>query len=225
VLYLFHGGGADEEAWVDLGQANVIMDNMIAAGKAKPMIVVMPNANWEERAVLDVGGPRSEASENRPKGLPPGPQNYVRAEDEIVNDIISFIDRNYRTIPNREARAITGLSMGGGIAINVGLKRLDKFAWVGQFSTGMFGGVSGYAPFDVEKISPGFLKDPSATNKRLNLLYFSCGTQDPRHPFQIKAVEQLRGQRIKLIFHGFEGAHDWKVWRSSLVDFAGKLFR
>jgi enterochelin esterase-like enzyme/TRAP-type uncharacterized transport system substrate-binding protein len=225
VLYLFHGGSADEEAWNVLGQTNVIMDNMIAAGKAKPMIVVMPNANWDERAVLDVGGPRPERPENRPRGLPPGPQNYDRAENEIVNDIVSFIEKNYRAIPDREARAITGLSMGGGIAINVGLKRLDKFAWVGQFSAGMFGGVSGYAPLDIEKISPGFLKDPAETNQKLKLLYFSCGIQDPRHPYQTKAVEQLRGQQIELTFHSFEGAHDWKVWRRSLVDFAGELFR
>jgi len=109
--------------------------------------------------------------------------------------------------------------------LNVGLKRLDTFAWVGQFSSGMFGGVGGYAPFDMEKISPGFYKDPAATNKQLKLLYFSVGVDDPRSPFQTKAVEELRSHKIELIFKTFPGAHEWKVWRNSLADMAPMLFR
>ena len=165
VLYLFHGGGGDEEAWSGMGSANVILDNIMAQGKAKPMIVVMPNANWTDAAVLDLagprppqaargaGGPRGQAGApgQPPAGMPA--QTYDRAEREIVDNIIPFIEKNYRALPGRENRAIAGLSMGGGISINVGLKRLDVFATVAQFSSGMFGGVGGYAPFDVEKLS------------------------------------------------------------------------
>jgi enterochelin esterase-like enzyme len=111
------------------------------------------------------------------------------------------------------------------------LKRLDVFAWIGEFSSGLFGGVGApgtvgtYAPFDVEKISPGFLKDPAATNKKLRLLYLSCGQQDSRFPFQTKAAETLRAQKINLTFNSFPGVHEWKVWRRSLADFAPLLFR
>jgi len=96
---------------------------------------------------------------------------------------------------------------------------------VAQFSSGMFGGVSGYAPFDIDKISPGFYKDPAATNKRLRLLYFSCGEEDPRLPYQTKVVEQMRSHKIALTFKTFPGAHEWRVWRSSLADLAPLLFK
>ncbi len=233
VLYLFHGGGGDEEAWSVMGSANVIMDNLIAQGKAKPMIVVMPNANWTENAVLNVGGGRTGDIARPAAGAQPVPgaapagggQDYSRAEAEIVDDMIPFIDRTYRTLADRENRAIAGLSMGGGISINVGLKRLDVFGSVGEFSAGIFGGVSGYAPFDFEKISPDFLKDPTATNKKLGVLYFSCGAADPRMPFQTKVAEDLRSRKIELTFKSFSGAHEWKVWRNSLADLAAMLFQ
>lgn len=225
VLYLFHGGGGDEEAWTELGRTNVILDNLIAQGKAKPMIVVMPNANWNQVAVLDVGGPMPSPAARGGAGAAPGGQDYAVAERAIVDDIVPFVDKNYRTQARREERAIAGLSMGGGISINVGLKRLDTFATVGQFSSGMFGGIAGAAEaVDFEKISPGIFKDPAATNKRLRLLYFSCGTEDPRMPFQTKAAEELRSHKIALTVNSFPGAHVWRVWRHSLADMAVKLF-
>ncbi|MCC7175964.1 MAG: esterase [Bryobacterales bacterium] len=205
VLYLWHGGGGAELDWSRDGRAGVILDNLIAQKRAVPMIVVMPNGAFG--------------------GGPGGGRNYDAAEKETVNDIIPFIEKTYRTLTGRENRAIAGLSAGGGISINVGLKRLDAFAWVGQFSSGMFGGVAGYPPFDAEQVSPGFYKDPAATNKRLKLLYFSCGTEDPRMPFQTKAAEEMRARRINLVFRSFPGVHEWKVWRHSLADIAPLLFR
>jgi enterochelin esterase family protein len=223
VLYLVHGGGGDETAWDEMGLANVIMDNLIAQGNAKPMIVVMPNAYPNQYAALDIGG------------LPTGPshtvgtagsQDFELSENEIVHDIIPFVEKNYRVLANRENRAITGLSMGGGISLSVGLKRLDVFGSVGEFSAGLFGGSAGYPPFEsIEKISPGFYKDPAATNKKVKLLYFSVGTEDPRLPFQKKTVEDLRLHKIDLTFKTYPGAHEWKVWRSSLADMAAMLFR
>lgn len=230
VLYLFHGGGGDEEAWVVMGDANVILDNLIADGRAKPMIVVMPNANWTQTAALDVGGEGAPIPTFPP---PPGASmngpgsgaDYVRGEQEIVSEIIPFVERTFHALSGRENRAIAGLSMGGGISINIGLKRLDQFASVAEFSTGMFGGVNGYAPFNLEKISPGFLNDPAATNARLKLLYFSCGEQDPRMPFQKKVVDDLRSHGIRVTFQSYPGAHEWRVWRDSLADVASILFR
>jgi enterochelin esterase-like enzyme len=229
VLYLFHGGGGDEEAWNELGSTSAIMDNLIAQGKAKPMIVVMPNANWNDRSILEAGGPRAQPAAPagaQPGGAPAMPaQDYSVAEREIVTGMIPYIEANYRVLPGRENRAIAGLSMGGGISISVGLKRLDVFASVAQFSSGMFGGVgAAYGPFDVDKISPGFLKDAAATNRKLKLLYFSCGDDDPRMPFQKKVVEDFRNAKIVLTFESYPGAHEWRVWRNSLAAVVGKLF-
>jgi enterochelin esterase family protein len=221
VLYLFHGGGGDEEGWTSMGVTNVIMDSLIAQGNTKPMIVVMPNAIWNDTAALVSGGVRSMPA----AGGAPGGQNYDQAEEEIVKGIVPFVENRYRALPGRENRAIAGLSMGGGIAINVGLKRLDSFASVGEFSSGMFGGVGGYAPYEIDKISPGFLKDAAATNRKLKVLYFSCGVDDPRMPFQTKAVEDLRNRGITITFKSYSGAHEWRVWRSSLAEFAPMLFR
>ncbi len=228
VMYLFHGGGGDEEAWNVMGRASVILDNLIADGKAKPMIVVMPNANWNQIAVHDVGGPVPAAQPRGGAGAPgatPAPQNYDIAEKAIVNDMVVFMEKNYRTLKGRENRAIAGLSMGGGISINVGLKRLDVFATVAQFSSGMFGGIGGYAPFDIDKISPGFLKDTAATNKKLKLLFFSCGTEDPRMPFHKKVGDEWQAKGIQMTVKSYPGGHEWRVWRNSLADLAVLLFR
>ena len=107
----------------------------------------------------------------------------------------------------------------------MGLNSLDVFAYVAEFSSGLFGGVGSYAPYDIEKVAPGFLKDPEAANKKLKLFYMSCGTEDPRFPFQKKALEEFRNHRIQVTFETFPGAHEWKVWRHSLADLAPKLFR
>jgi enterochelin esterase-like enzyme len=230
VLYLFHGGGGDEEAWNELGSASAIMDNLIAQGKAKPMIVVMPNANWNDTSILEPAGPRSQPAApagGQPGGAPAVPaQDYSVAEREIVTGVIPYVEANYRALPGRENRAIAGLSMGGGISVNVGLKRLDVFATVAQFSSGMFGGVgAAYGPFNIDAISPGFLKDAAATNRKLKLLYFSCGDDDPRMPFQKKVAEDFRTAKIALTFKNYPGAHEWRVWRNSLADVAGMLFQ
>jgi enterochelin esterase family protein len=144
---------------------------------------------------------------------------------ELLADLIPFVDKTYRTVANRENRAIAGLSAGGGTSINVGLNSLDTFAYVAEFSSGMFGGAGSYAPYDIEKVAPGFMKDPAATNKKMKLFYMSCGTEDPRLPFQKKALDEFQGHKIKVVFQAFPGAHEWKVWRHSLADLAPRLFQ
>jgi enterochelin esterase family protein len=225
VLYLLHGSGGDEAAWPDMGIANIIMDNLIATGKAKPMIVVMPNAYWDEYASLDLAGPRKAAPPGVGGGT--GSQNADANVHAIAGDLVSFVDKNFRTLPSRENRALAGLSMGSGIAANVGLKRLDVFASVGLLSAGNFrksetspGGTAW-----LESIRPGLLADPATTNKQLRLLFMSCGTEDPRIDAMAQATKDLQAHRINVTFKTYPGEHEWKVWRHSLVDMAPMLFR
>ena len=227
VLYLLHGSGGDEEAWPVMGTANVIMDNLIAQGKSKPMIVVMPNAYWNELASLDLAGPRTVP----PPGVGSGNQRFDANEIDIVTDLVPFVEKHFRTAPGREHRALAGLSMGSGISANVGLKRLDVFASVGIMSAGMFGNASNAAaaPADgvmlLEKISPGLVTDPASTNRKLKLFFFSCGLEDTRISYFTKAVQDLQGRKINAVLKTYAGEHEWKVWRHSLADMAPLLFR
>lgn len=213
VLYLWHGGGGAEQDWSRDGRAGVILDNLIAHRKAVPMLIVMPNNVPGTPAPGVIAAP-----------VAPG-ANYPLLKRELLEEIIPFVAKNYRTVENRESRAIAGLSAGGGTTINIGLPSLDAFAWIAEFSSGMFGGTAGYAPFDLDKIAPDFYKDPVATNRKLKLFYMSCGTEDPRLPFQKKALEDFQAHKINVTFAAFPGAHEWKVWRHSLADLAPKLFR
>jgi len=222
VLYLFHGGGGNEDNWFDSGLAHVALDNLIAAGRMQPMIVVTPNANWDLPSAPTHSAAAPDAGSGPPMGL-----DLQKGENDILNGQIRYIEANYRVRKGRENRAIAGLSLGGGIAMSIGLKRLDQFAWIGEFSTGLFGGVSGaaYEPFDVETLRPGFLRDPAATNKLLKALYFSCGTEDPRMKFTADQAGALQARGISTRLASFPGGHEWSVWRSSLVDFGSSLFR
>jgi enterochelin esterase-like enzyme len=169
--------------------------------------------------------PFIEAAGPPPRATGAGGANYPLLKSELLEEIIPFVASRYRTIENRESRGIAGLSAGGGTTLNVGLASLDTFAWIAEFSSGIFGGVPGYGKFDIEKIAPGFYSDPAAVNRELKLFYMSCGTEDPRMPFQKKALEDFQNHRIKVTFAAFPGAHEWKVWRHSLADLALRLFR
>jgi enterochelin esterase-like enzyme len=226
VLYLLHGSGGDEDAWPTMGIANVIMDNLIAQGKAKPMIVVMPNAYWNEIASLDLAGPRTAP----PPGVGGGgggrgaAPNYGNNDIDIVDDLIPFVEKHLRTLPGRENRAIAGLSMGSEITANVGFKRLDVFASVALLSAGMFRNQPG-GTAAIEAILPGFLADAAATNKKLRLLFFTCGTEDPRIEALKKTWDDLSARKINFVFKTYPGEHEWRVWRHSLADLATLLFR
>jgi enterochelin esterase-like enzyme len=228
VLYLLHGSGGDEDAWPTMGIANVIMDNLIVQGKSKHMIVVMPNAYWNELASLDLAGPRTDS----PPGVGSSGGTGVVAppdanEKAIVDDLIPFVERHFRTLPGRENRALAGLSMGSSIAVNVALKRLDVFASIGVLSAGMFRGTAD-APGGtavLTKISPDFLADPATTNKKLRLLFFSCGGEDQRITALKQTWDDLSAHKINFTAKTYPGEHEWKVWRHSLADMAPLLFR
>jgi enterochelin esterase-like enzyme len=225
VLYLLHGSGGDEDAWPTMGIAPVIMDNLIAQGKTKPMIVVMPNAYWSELASLDLAGPR--------KAPPPGvgsggsASGYDDNAAAIIGDLMPFVEKRFRTLPGRENRALAGLSMGAGIAMSVALNRLDVFASVGVMSSGGFRGTAGTpgGAAAIEKIAPDFFRDPAATNKKLRLFFLSCGTEDPRMASLTQLQEELRRRKIDFVFKSYPGEHEWKVWRHSLADLSQILFK
>ena len=213
VLYILHGGGEDERGWAVQGKTDLILDNLIAEGKAIPMIVVIPNGNVLKPGVR-AGGYNDEA--------------MAIFKEELFENVIPFIESNYRVKPGAENRAISGLSMGGGQAFYTGLRNTDMFAGVGVFSTGLFGGIGrqpGSSEFDPESVIPGILTNPQSFNSRLKVFYISVGEQDPRIEATRKLVETFRSKRLNVEFASFPGAHEWQVWRKSLHDFAQKLFK
>ena len=209
VLYLQHGGGEDESGWTHQGKTNHILDNLIAEGKATEMIVVMANGN------ITVPGTGFGYSIQGMKGF----------EEELTKVIVPYIDNNFRTIPDKQHRALSGLSMGGGQAFFVGLQHTELFSYIGVFSTGVFGGIRETKSFDAEAAMPGLVSQHDRYNEALKLFYISVGTDDPRLSSTQKAVADMRQSGLAITFNTFPGDHEWQVWRKSLHDFAQKLFK
>jgi enterochelin esterase family protein len=208
VVYIQHGGGEDETGWANQGKTDLILDNLIAEGKAKPMLVVIANGNVRAGG----GGYSSEG--------------MAAFKKEMTQNIVPFIDKNYRTLTDVKNRAICGLSMGGGQSFYVGLESLDFFGSVGIFSSGIFGGIrTSGSGFDAEKEIPGLLTKSAEFNKKLDLFYISCGEQDMRIDYTKKAVETLKKNGLEIEFSSFPGDHEWQVWRKSLHDFASRVFK
>jgi len=217
VLYLWHGGQTeDETVWTRNGRTNIILDNLIAQKKAVPMIIVMPNVNAE---ILHKIGDHTSLGSS------------AVLEKELLADIIPFMEKNYRTLNDRNNRAMAGLSWGGGTTFNVGLRRLELFGYLGEFSAGVFGGPEPppgggvYGPYQPEKNVPGIYEKLLSPTQRLKLFYMSVGTEDPRMPFQKEGHEDFHKHGIEPVFKTFAGAHEWKVWRHSLADFAPMIFK
>jgi enterochelin esterase-like enzyme len=209
VLYLLHGGSIDEEGWTTMGKAHLILDNLIAQGKAKPMIIVMPNGYANQTAAPGEGPVL--------KNLPaPGMAfSYGAFEKSLVNDIIPFIESAYRVYANKENRAITGLSMGGMHSFNTTLNNPDLFAYIGVFSAG----VRTPSP-EMEKQ----LETLKASNPRL--FWVGCGVTDPLAYTSTKTlVELLKKHDFKFVYRESEGAHTWFTWRVYLPEFAALLFK
>lgn len=212
VVYIQHGGGEDETGWAVQGKTDIILDNLIAEGKAKPMIAVISNGNVRARGGAAGGFGYSSA------GMAP-------FKEELTKNIVPFIDENYRTLTDPKNRALCGLSMGGGQAFFVGLESPEYFASVGIFSTGLFGGIRETSSFDAEAQIPGLRTKSDEFNKNLDLFYISCGEQDPRIEHAKKAVASMREGGLEIEYNSFPGDHEWQVWRKSLHDFASRLFK
>ena len=207
VLYLLHGMSDDASAWTANGQANVILDNLIAEGKAKPMIVVM---------TLGYGAPEIVSRTRRPGNDPDlSTRNYERFRDSLLGEVIPQIEKQYRVRTDRLSRAITGLSMGGYESEFIGLNAIDRFAWIGAFSAG------GRAT-DYDKLYP---KLDEKANSQLKLLWIACGVDDGLIASNRKFREWLKGKNIKVTEIETPGVHSWMVWRRNLAAFTPLLFR
>ena len=207
VLYIQHGGGEDHRGWMQQGKTDVILDNLIASGEAREMIVVSANSN----VTTGMAGYRWEAM-----------QPY---RNELIDNVIPFIDHELRTINSRESRAMCGLSMGGGQTFYIGLRSLDFFSAVGIFSTGMFGGINGAAGPDLDKEVPGLLSESDSFNAKLSALLITCGEQDPRIEHNRRVANEMQEHGLKVTFESYPGDHEWQVWRKSLHKFATMLFK
>jgi enterochelin esterase-like enzyme len=225
VLYLQHGGGEDETGWVRQGHANFILDNLIASGKAKPMLVVMAYG-YARRA-----GAQPPGSAGGGFGSPDfrkAMQDMLSAfEAEVTEALIPFIDRTFRTIPDRGHRAMAGLSMGGMQTFHITLNHLDRFSYIGGFS-GAAGPLTLGRDLDPKTDYNGVLADPAAFAKRVKLLWLGVGTGEPERMREgiRKLHAGLTEAGIAHVYQESPGTdHEWQTWRRNLDDFAPRLFR
>jgi enterochelin esterase-like enzyme len=214
VLYLQHGAGEDERGWSTQGRMNFILDNLIAAGKAKPMIVVMDNGYASRPA------PPSASGDGGSRPAPPR-FDFRAFEEVLLGELVPKVDGTYRTIADRDHRAMAGLSMGGMQTLQIAPKHLDRFSSIGSFSGPPLGG------FDPKTSYDGAFNDPSAFNEKVHLLWLGAGTGEERFATAVRKMhEALDKAEIKhVVFESPGTSHEWQTWRRSLYDFAPRLFR
>ncbi len=203
VLYLLHGYTDTEMSWYATGRAHIIIDNLLAERAAAPMIIVMP-----------FGYPPAKEGDGDGSWAEWFGRVTPRFERYIVDELLSRVDREYRTITVAQGRAIAGLSMGGGQALYIGLKHGNTFAWVGGFSSAIFDSLHG-----------PLLENAEELNEELALLWVGCGRDDFLLRNNKQFIEQLEGQGIRHVAHIGAGAHTWPVWHRYLREFAGLLFK
>jgi enterochelin esterase family protein len=207
VLYLLHGYSDDASGWTAVGRANVILDNLIAQGKTKPMILVMP---------LGYGAPEILSAGANPFRDPQlRDRNFQKFRETLLSEVMPRVESSYAVIKDRNSRAIAGLSMGGSESLFTGLKDLNQFAWIGAFSSG---GLSD----NFEAEFPGL---GAKANQQLRLLWISCGTEDQLLQFHHKLHQWLTDQGVRHVAQEVPGAHTWMVWRRNLAAFLPLLFR
>lgn len=211
VFYLLHGSGDSDQSWSALGRAGIILDNLIAARKAKAMVLVMPAGHTVQPAT------------------PASRQEFVQ---EFLTDIMPFVEKNYRVRTDRSSRAIAGLSMGGGQTLNIALPHLEKFAYIGVYSAGLSGGGPGPGASSGPAAAYGeswerqhqAVLDNASLKKGLKLLWFGIGKDDRALPNATSTVNLLKRHGFNPVFHESEGGHTWPNWRDYLVIFAPQLF-
>jgi len=225
VLYLQHGSGEDETSWTSQGRVNFILDNLIAAGKAKPMIIIMENGMIALKAgsplpAARVAGILAPTLPAPAAGQPaPGPRGNEAFEDVVMNDLIPMIDGAFRTIPDKDNRAIAGLSMGAGQAFQIGLTHLETFAYIGSLS-----GV--LRDFDLKTAYSGVFNDAASFNKKVRLLWMAAGRLEERFYQAGKAAQEAMTKAgIKSVFFETPFGHEWQAWRYDLNDLAPRLFK
>jgi enterochelin esterase family protein len=226
VLYLQHGGGEDETGWIRQGKANFILDNLIASGNTKPMVVVMANgyASRVGYVLPDLTG--------KPFGSP----EFIKVmqermgafEDDMTQVLIPFIDKTFRTLTDRDHRAMAGLSMGGMQTFQVTFDHLDLFSYIGGFSGASNAFITGNGKMDTKAALHGAMADPAAFAQRVHLLWIGVGTNEPER--MKSGLENLHASldegKIRHVFYESPGTdHEWQTWRRDLKDFAPRLFQ
>jgi len=214
VLYLLHGAGDVDESWSSVGRAGAILDNLIADRKAKPMLIVMP-AGHTNGAAAALGAALQAAP--APVTIGSGPDRFL---DDFVTDLMPYVEKNYRVLPDRDHRAIAGLSMGGGQTLNIALPRLDRFGYIGVFSSGIPANVSEAWEREHEAEL-----DNSTTKRGLKLLWFGTGKDDFMMTTTRSSVALMKKHGFAPVFVESEGGHTWSNWRDYLSTFAPQLFR
>lgn len=240
VLYLLHGGGGDEEAWTSMGRTPQILDHLIAQGKTKPMIVVMTNGNADQAAAQNFAPPTARAA-----GMSPSPtaDAVLAFPESVATDVVPYIDKTYRTVADRQNRAVAGLSMGGMHTATIALRHPDKFAWVGCFSGAYPVWPGARKIVEMGTVAP--TRSGPGRNERLNmeavdkmfptvngkttaftLFYVAAGLDDfvleSGHDF----LDWLKGRNIPYVNVETPGyAHVWPFWRVALMDLAPRLFQ
>jgi enterochelin esterase family protein len=211
VLYLLHGAFDCDDSWSSVGRAGFILDNLIAAGKAKPMLVVMPAGHT---GPFVFGGPRPVVDE------------FVA---DFNGDVMPYVESHYRVLADRAHRALAGLSMGGGQTLAIGIPRLEEFAYLGVFSSGVFG-ITGTGPGSGGP-GPSFeeqnraVLDDATKKKGLELVWFATGKDDFLLATSRATVEMLKKHGFAVTYQESPGGHTWLNWRNYLSEFAPRLFR
>jgi enterochelin esterase family protein len=208
VFYLLHGGGDEDSGWSTIGRAGFIMDNLLADKKAKPMIVVMPNGSL----------PRpTDFRRPAPSAMAAAAQRFT---DELLKDVIPYVEKHYRVVADPEHRAVAGLSMGGGQTLGVVASHPDEFAYVGVWSAGIFGNATEW-----QKRNAAFLKNADQVNRTVKLFSISVGDKDFLFASSKNLAQILTEHGIKNELHVSGGGHTWINWRHYLNEFAPKLFQ
>lgn len=230
VFYLLHGAGDVDDSWSSVGRAGFILDNLIAANKAKPMIVVMP-AGHVTGAGAALGARAAAVGSQDIPGIGTGPDPFI---NDFMTDLMPYVERTYRVVTDRQSRAIAGLSMGGNQTLNIAIPHLEKFAYIGVFSSGIITPGRGAAP-PADASSPPFGEawekqnlaalDNAANKRGLSLVWFSTGKDDFLIATTKSTVDLLKKHGFKPVFLESEGAHTWLNWREYLSEFAPQLFQ
>ncbi|MBN2348795.1 MAG: esterase [Bacteroidales bacterium] len=214
VLYLQHGWGEDETGWSTQGKMNFILDNLLSEGKIEPFIVVMDNG--------DISGlPFNVVNWDSAQSVTSTGKNKVEFQDLIIREIIPMIETNYRTIPDREHRAMAGLSWGGLQTFEIVFNNMDKFAYLGAFS----GALRLRENVDITELYGGLLKHPEEINEKMKLIWMGTGTEEGNwsQSFRDKLTEM--GVKNIIFYESENTAHEWLTWRRCLKEFAPMLFK
>jgi enterochelin esterase family protein len=205
LVVLMHGYGDDESAWLEVGRADMIADNLLAEGKIEPLVLALP---YGHPLPIELGKPFDEYAD----------RNVVPMEQDVLGDLLPFLEKQYRVEPKRECRAIVGLSMGGGQSLRIGLGNLKHFAWIGGYSSAAPQG-------NLDDQLGELASDISATNQQLKLLWIACGQDDFLLERNRHFVDWLKQKGIEHTYRETAGGHDWSVWRKNLAEFLPLLFR